>query len=251
MNAQKNNVLTTVDLDHRAIFDVGVNNIIRTNIGKAVDFHSHQIPYKMNGNQDDFLLYADKNKDYTFTMIQGRVPDSGALINMFRADSTVARWNTPASEERFIFEIDFGKVISLELIGINFGYIPKYVKLDFYNTTNTWVTVREITDNQGNLVKFVSDYGNSAHINMSKIRITMGDPLKNLADIISIMRIFGYSNQLGNAYLPVGGGRVHGIARFDSIGVGNSDTVPPVGGMKGKFRVFDENGSPIGYVPLY
>lgn len=205
----KYNVLTTVDLNRLSVVDNGVDNIIRSNLGNNFDFNTHEHPFKMNGKQDDFLAYADKK--YPVSLISGSAPTSYSINNVFNPDvNSVARWDGTTATLPVTYEIDFGSVISMYLFGVSMTYKAKYVKLELYNSSGQWVTLKEVTNNQNDTVIANVDYGTSTYINGSKARFTLGDPLADIANRIEVNKVFGYSTIQGTTWLNVGGGKVYG-----------------------------------------
>jgi hypothetical protein len=88
--------------------------------------------YKMAGDQDDFLLLADKR--YTVNSL-GATKSSGNIWGMFSMRrEQFCRWTDPTQATPIIIEIDFGSnpVPNLESVGIAFawGETPKNVKIE-------------------------------------------------------------------------------------------------------------------------
>ena len=170
-----------------------------------------------NGDQDDFLAYANLRYSITSTPL----PDSGSIPNLFNPTGAyVAIWNNLTSNSSIVVEIDMSSspLVSLQTIGISFLYkqIAQGIKIEYATLTNSlYQTLVNTNNNYQNNYYYMYE---GVKVNFTKLKFTFTLPLSN---IMQIGRIFAQdTSNTGRTWLSTGGGNVYGDIALPSTNNG-------------------------------
>lgn len=192
-----------------------IRNHYRMNYGNPTNFNRYGLPYAsgfntFNGNQDDWLAYADKR--FAITWLDG-TPQAQAPTNMFYPNGAPSYWTGQIPNQPTKFEItskfvDGWLTNFIQSIGIVFDAIPKTLKITLVTTNGEQ---KAVIDETNCTQKFYLG-NNTMNGNIKRIIVEM---TANSSGSMGIVRLFATANTgEGQTYIKKGGDVIYGDIEF-------------------------------------
>lgn len=186
---------------------------------------------EFNGLTDNYLAFATDRWTVTTNITDSDIVQ-GSVADMFNPhlhkDDSIRLQNRTA-DNPYVITIDFGEDVMLSALGMDFDCIPKYCKMEAWNSTyettrpssiefsdDNFLNVFERSDNRLSVVQ--STWSGAGYSIASKVRFSFADTAsvtEQPSGYVIVKNLYAYNAcELAKTYLPSNGGHIYGNGKI-------------------------------------